>query len=113
MDLVQVWSKVAPLFTPVTMTSKIARLAGAGLPTSWRSSCRKPWWTVRDTHRLALDRDDPEGHVHREEVGVRTYASSEVVEDSVVPLVPFIINNAAKVLARGIEDAIINGESAV
>jgi len=46
-----------------------------------------------------------------QKMGVRTYASSEVLEDSIVPMVPFIISNAAKVLARGIEDAIINGDT--
>lgn len=41
----------------------------------------------------------------------RVFASSEILEDSIVPMGGFIMGNMAKVLARGVEDAIINGDT--
>lgn len=40
----------------------------------------------------------------------RVFASSEILEDSIIPMGPFIMANMAKVLGRGVEDAIVNGE---
>lgn len=45
-------------------------------------------------------------------MGVRTYASSEVLEDAVLALLPLITANLAKVFGRSIEDAIVNGDAA-
>jgi len=40
----------------------------------------------------------------------RVFASSEILEDSIIPMGPFIMANMAKVLGRGVEDALVNGE---
>src|SRR6185436_9176606 len=111
MDLVQVWSKVAPLFTPITMTSKILDwpVLGADLVAYLMAEAVNDG--SGDTPVAASTATTNKATFTAKKLGVRTYASSESVEDSVVPLVPFIINNAAKVLARAIEDAIINGEA--
>jgi HK97 family phage major capsid protein len=112
MDLVQVWSKVAPLFTPITMTSKILDwpVLGADLTAFLMTEAVAD--TGADTPIGASTATTTKAMFTAKKFGVRTYASSEILEDSVVPMVPFIINNAAKVLARAIEDCIINGDTA-
>lgn len=111
MDLVQVWSKVAPLFTPVTMTSKTLDwpVLGADLTAFLMSEAVLDG---TDTAIAASTATTNKVTFTAAKLGIRTFASTESVEDSIVSLVPFIIANAAKVLARGIEDAIINGEKA-
>lgn len=109
MDLVQVWSKVAPLFTPITMTSKTLDwpVLGADLVAYLQAESTGDGTGTSATVSTATTNKVTFSAV---KMGVRTYASSEVLEDSIVPMVPFVISNAAKVLARGIEDAIINGD---
>jgi len=109
MDLVQVWGKVAPLFTPVTMTSKTldwpvlgSDLTAFLMPEAILDGTDAPITaSTATTNKVTFT---------AQKMGVRTFASSELIEDSIVPMISFIIGNAAKVLARGIEDAIINGE---
>lgn len=109
MDLVQVWSKVAPLFTPVTMTSKTLDwpvLGGdltAAIMTEATDDAATPIGSsTATTNKVTFT---------AQKLGVRTFASTELIEDAIVPMVPFLISNSAKVLARGIEDALINGEA--
>lgn len=111
MDLVQVWSKVAPLFFPVTMTSKTLDwpVLGADLTAFLMSEAILDG---TDTPIAAATATTNKVTFTAVKMGVRTFASSEVIEDSIVSMIPFIISNAAKVLGRAIEDAIINGESA-
>lgn len=112
MDLVQVELRIAGLFPQVTMTSKtldwpvlgsdlvaylVAEATGDGTdaaPTASQALTNKITFTAQ-------------------KLMVRSFASSEIIEDSIVGMVQFILGNAAKVLARGIEDALVNGEDGV
>jgi hypothetical protein len=114
MDLVQVWSRVAPLFTPITMTSKTLDwpVLGSDLTAYLTTEALTDGSTEASGVPVAASTATTNKVTFTaQKMGVRTFASTEVIEDSVVAMVPFVIQNAAKVLARGIEDAIINGES--
>jgi HK97 family phage major capsid protein len=110
MDLVQVWSRVSPLFTPITMTSKTLDwpVLGSDLTAYLMSEATGDGV---DAAISASQATTNKVTFTAQKFGVRTFASAEIIEDSVVAMVPFIIQNAAKVLARGIEDAIINAEA--
>lgn len=47
-----------------------------------------------------------------EKIAVRTLFSYELTEDSIIPIMPLIRNKIVEALVRGIEDAIINGDTA-
>jgi len=111
MDLVQVWSKVAPLFTPITMTAKTLDwpVLGSDLTAYLMSEA-----STDATDNVGVTASQVLTNLVRftaKKLGVRTFATAEIIEDSIIAMVPFIIQNAAKVLARGIEDAIINGDT--
>lgn len=112
MDLVQVWSRVAPLFTPITMTSKVLDwpVLGSDLTAYLMSEASTD--ATDNVGVTASQATTNKVTFTAQKMGVRTFATAEIIEDSVVAMVPFIIQNAAKVLARGIEDAIINGQTA-
>jgi len=112
MDLVQVWSRVAPLMTPITMTSKTLDwpVLGADLTAYLVAEATNDADTVAATASTATTNKIT---FTAQKLGVRTFASAEAIEDAIVAMVPFVIQNAAKVLSRGIEDAIINGETGV
>lgn len=114
-DLVQAQLRVAALFPQITMTSKTldnpvlggdatAYLTlettgdGVDTPTGALIAASKP--TLNKMTFTA------------QKLAMRVFASSEIIEDSIVAMVPFITGNIAKVIARGIEDAIINGDKA-
>lgn len=44
-------------------------------------------------------------------LAMRALTSGEFIEDSIVPVVPFLLEDVATVLARGIDDAILNGDT--
>ncbi len=109
MDLVQAELRVAGLFPAITMTSKtldwpvlggdlVAYLMGESTADGTDTAISASTATTNKVTFSAV------------KMAVRTFASSEVIEDSIVNMVSFILGNAAKVLARGTEDALINGE---
>jgi HK97 family phage major capsid protein len=112
MDLVQVWSRVAPLFTPITMTSKVLDWPVLGSDLTAYLMSEATTEATDSTGVSASTATTNKVTFTAQKLGVRTFATAEIIEDSVVAMVPFIIQNAAKVLARGIEDAIINGDTA-
>jgi HK97 family phage major capsid protein len=108
-DLVQEQLRVAALFPSLTMTSKtlewplltadtVAYFVGESTsdtatkyPAS-EATFGKTTWTAKKFF-------------------VRTLASAELLEDSIIAVAPFLVGNIAKVLARAIEDALINGDT--
>jgi HK97 family phage major capsid protein len=109
MDLVQVELRVAALFPQLTMTSKVLDwpVLGADLVAYQMGEATGDASAATGTASTATTNKKP---FTAQKLGVRTYASSEILEDSIVPMLEFILANTAKALARGIEDAIINGE---
>lgn len=112
MDLVQVELRVAGLFPQVTMTSKtldwpvlggdlVAYLASEGTADDQQTPTGAVAASTATTNKITFT---------AKKMMVRTFASSEIIEDSIVAMVSFILGNAAKVLARAVEDALINGE---
>lgn len=109
MDLVQPELRVAALFPGVTMTSKTLDwpVLGGDLVAYLMSEATADG---SDTPISASTATLNKVTFTATKIGVRSFASSEVIEDSIVSMVPFILSNAAKVLSRAVEDGLINGE---
>jgi HK97 family phage major capsid protein len=110
MDMIQAELRVSALFPQVTMTSKtldwpvlggdlVAYLMGESTGDGSDSGVTASTATTNKVTFTA------------QKIAVRTFASSEIIEDSIVSMVNFILGNAAKVIARGVEDALINGDT--
>lgn len=110
MDLVQLELRIAGLFPAITMTSKTLDwpVLGGDLVAYLASESTGDG---NDTPISASTATTNKITFTAQKMMVRTFASSEIIEDSIVSMVSFILGNAAKVLARAVEDALVNGES--
>lgn len=110
MDLVQAELRIAALFPQITMTSRTLDwpVLGGDLVAYLMAEAVADG---SDTPIAASTATTNKITFTAQKIGVRTFASSEIIEDAINNMIAFILGNAAKVLARGIEDALINGDT--
>lgn len=108
LDIVQMQLRVAALFPQLTMTSKTLDWPVLGGDVT----AYKQGEALTDAS-TAITASAPVFNLPRwtaVKAAARVFTSTEATEDIIVPVVPFILGNIAKVLARGVEDCIINGQ---
>ncbi len=111
-DRVQIEAKVPSLFRTIVMPSNPYKLP-VGLA---RINTYKQPEQTADTGQTKIPVGDGSniGNSTLTAVGhaARVLASAEVDEDSIVPLLPWLVRDIAKAIAEGREDFILNGDSA-
>jgi len=108
LDIVQMQLRVAALFPQLTMTSKTLDWPVLGGDVT----AYKQGEATTDA-ASGITASAPVFNLPRwtaVKAACRVFCSTEATEDIIIPVVPFILGNIAKVLARGIEDCIVNGQ---
>jgi len=108
-ELVQVKLVVASLFDNIPMPGPtyVSPVAGADMIAYKMAEALEETGTAKVTSRTFITKKMT---LSAKKLGARILTSTEFVEDSLVPVIPRIIAQIAKALARGIDDAWINGD---